>query len=377
MLTNTSNITVFPSLDWSLIFSVIGAVSGVIAAAIAILIGLRSKTVYRPDLMFNMGLLYANLDIRKVLKKTTISTLIYGASISQNSEVIFICPYIIINRGKLPISNITLTLQYASKHAVNSDDKIIGSIDRDNEIEYGILSFNPKWDEFHNIQILDSMAQVRHSIPLLRPGEEYVIPDFMKFVKGSSYNKIDNENIEYGISKELAKKLHKINKLCGFSVIDATLFSENCPPITKRLKLLWFDSDSEEELMMLLNNARKAFWGGKWLSPGRYFTGTWPFKVDLMIEEYGEEIFPKLNMIKASKNRFFYIEREDLWASRRNIVTIGMPPWNYLELHVDPDIMLEPLRYKGFAYGQIHWVKIKGDAMKEKLLKMLKRRRVS
>lgn len=355
----------------------IGAISGIIAVAIAILIGLRSKTVYRPDLMFNMVLLYANLDIRKALKRTTISTLIYGASVLQNSEVSFICPYIIINNGKLPISNIILQLQYASKYALKNDDKIMGVVEKDKEIEIGVLSFNPRWNEFREVQILDSIAQVRHSIPILRPGEEYVIPDFMKFVKGYPYNKIDNEDVEYGVSKELAKKLRKINKLFGFSVIDATVFSENCSPITKRLKLLWFDSDSEKELMTLANDARKAFWGGKWLSPGLYFKGCWPFKIDILVEEYGEEIIPKLDRIKISKNRFFYIESQNLWESKRNIVTIDMPPWNYLELHVDPDTMLEPLLYKGFAHGQIHWVKIKGEEMKENLLKMFKRLRFS
>lgn len=295
---------------------IISAVAGIIGTAFGIFIGLRSKQIFRPVLTFNVGLLYTNQDVRKVIKKSTVSTLIYGANIPQNSEVAFICPYLMINNSKLPISNITLQLQYASKCAIKNEEKIKGIIDRGIEYEVHVLSSPPEWYKYREVQILDSMAEVRYTIPVLRPGEKIVIPDVIKFTKLNHCKELDNG--DYGVNKELAKKLRGMSKLCDFCVIDVFVYSESCPPLSKRIKLLWFDTDSAEELVSLTNDAIKAFWGGKWPKLGLYFR-PWPLiRKELIMKEYGEAIIPELKEIKTSKNRYFYWENP--LESKRNIV---------------------------------------------------------
>jgi len=311
--------------------AIISAVATIIGTAFAIFIGLRSKQIFRPVLTFNVGLLHANQDV-------TVSTLIYGANIPQNSEVAFICPYLMINNSKLPIYNITLQLQYASKYAIKNEEKIIGIIDRGIEYEVYVLSAPPEWYKYREVQILDSMAQIRYTIPVLRPGEKIVIPDPIKFTKLDRCEKLDNG--DYGVNKELAKKLREIRKLNDFCVIDVFIYSESCPPLSKRIKLLWFDTGSAEELVSLTNDAIKAFWGGKWPKPGLYFR-PWPLiRKEPIMKEYGEAIIPELNEIKTSKNRYFYWENP--LESKRNIVTFGMPPWNYYQLsgNLDTDDLI-------------------------------------
>ena len=312
--------------------AIISAVAAIIGTAFGIFIGLRSKQIFRPVLTFNVGLLHTNQDIRKIVKKATVSTLIYGVNIPQNSEVAFICPYLMINNSKLPIYNITLQLQYALKYAIKNEEKIIGTIDKGMEYEVHVLGSPPEWYKYREVQILDSMAQIRYTIPVLRPGEKIVISDPIKFTKLDYCEKLDNG--DYGVNKELAKKLREIRKLCDFCVIDVFVYSENCPPLSKRIKLLWFDTGSAEELVSLTNDAIKAFWGGKWPKPGLYFR-PWPIHAEIMVKEYGEAIIPKLKTVKIPKERYFYWENP--LESERNIVTFGVPSWNYYQLSANID----------------------------------------
>ena len=228
---------------------IISAVVGIIAVVFAIFIGLRSKQVFRPVLTFNNGLLYAIPDaapkpFKKVFKKATISTLIYGANVPQNSEVVFVCPYLLINNSKLPIFNITLQLNYASKYAIENEPLKRKGIDF--EVVFG---FSPNADECREVQIIDSMAQICCTIPVLRAGEKIVIPDLMKFTNLDRCEESDDKN--HVVEGGLAKKLREIKKLCDFCVVDAFVYSESCPPLSKRIKLLWFDAKSAEELISL------------------------------------------------------------------------------------------------------------------------------
>lgn len=323
--------------------AILGAVAGIVGATFAIFVGLRSKQISRPVLIFNIGLLYTEQEVRKIIKKATVSTLIYGANIPQNSEIAFICPYLMMNNSKLPIFNITLQLQYASKYAIKNEEKIIGIIDRDIGYEVHVLSSPPEWYKCREVQILESMAQVRYTIPVLRPGEKIIIPDVIRFTKPTHCDELDDG--DYGVNKELAKKLRGISKLQDFCVIDVFIFSDSCPPVSKRIKVLWFDANSDEELVSLSNDVIKAFWGGKWPKSGLYL-GPSPWK-KIMVEEYGEAIFPKLERIKSVEDRYIYWENP-LQSERSMTTFVGMPAWNYYQFsgNMDPNDLILRLGFR-------------------------------
>ena len=320
--------------------AIIGAVTGIIGIVFGIFIGLRSKQVFRPVLTFNIGLPYYSANQNdipksKELKKATISTLIYCAKIPQNSEVVFACPYLFINNSKLPISNIILQLNYASRYAVDNETVIKGIV---GDKEVVVLGVDPKAYKCREVQILDSMAQIRYTIPDLRPGENVVIPDLMKFTTPKHREELDNE--EYGVTRRLAKKLREIKKLSDFCVIDVFVYSASCPPLSKRIKLLWFDANSAKELNSLVANAVKVFWGGNFPKPGLYFH-FWPLnRKKLIVEEYGEVIVPKLEVVKTAKDGYF--SWENPLESKRNIFILKMPPWNYYQLsgNLDTDDLI-------------------------------------
>lgn len=330
--------------------AIISALAGIIGTFFVIFIGLRSKQVFRPVLAFNSGLLYASdpKDIpkpfKKGFKKATVSTLIYGANVPQNSEVVFVCPYLLINNSKLPIINITLQLTYASKYAIENEPLIKKGIDF--EVVFG---FPPEADKCREVQIIDSMAQIRCTIPVLREGEKIVIPDLMKFTNLDCCEESDNEN--HFVGRGLAKKLREIKKMCDFCVVDAFVFSESCPPISRRIKLLWFDTNSDKELNSLMNEGLKAFWGGKFPEPGLYFNPLWPLGKKFIVEEYAETIIPKLRVVKTSEDRYFCWE--NALKSERGLFITKMPAWNYYQLSdLDTDDLLMRSGYQRVINGE-------------------------
>lgn len=218
--------------DWMTIITIISAVGGIAGVAFAVFVGLRSRQIFRPQLIFNVGLAYADEDVQKTIRKNIISTLIYGAKVPRDSEVSFMCPYLMVNNSKLPISNVTLQLQYASKYVIKNDEEIKGIVDKGTEYELHVLRSPPDWFKRREVFILGSMAQVMYTIPVLRPGEAIVILDPMRFGKLSYCDEKENE--DYGINKKLAKRLRRIERLRDFCVIDIFIYSESCPPSFKQ-----------------------------------------------------------------------------------------------------------------------------------------------
>jgi hypothetical protein len=140
------------------------------------------------------------------------------------------------------------------------------------------------------------------------------------------------------------------------------------PPLSNRIKLLWFDADSEKELVPLLNDAIKTFWGGKWPEPGLYLA-LWPWvRKKPMVTEYGELITPKLKQIKISKHRHFYWENP--LQSERSMVGFGAPSWNYYQL--PGDLNVDGLMSK-FGYQKVISMK---TVEKLNILRRLRKRKV-
>lgn len=340
-----------------LTIAIISAVVAIIGAGFGILIGLRSKQVFRPALSFNIGLLYMTemknevpKKYKKLIKKSIISTLIYGAKVPPNSEVVFVCPYLLINDSKLPIHNIALQLEYPKKHAI--ENEVVIKRGEGYERVFGYASIGSESREF---QIIGPRAQIRYPIPLLRAGEKVAIGDMMRF---SNIKHCGDSNGDIVVGSGLAKRLRKVKKLCDFCFVDVFVYSENCPPISERIKLLWFDTNSPKELAMLVSSSIKAFWGGHMLQPGLYFF-PWPW-FKLIQEECAEAAISKLKVVKK-QDRHFYWEY-DLINSYRNMMVLQMPSWNYYQDH--PASIVDQIR-RSAAYSGPLWAS-KGIKKKRK-----------
>ena len=308
--------------DWTLAIEIIGV-------AITFFIAYWNKDLFRPHMTFNVGLLHMYIGAEKFFKNTVITTLIYGTQVPLLSEVVFLCPFVLRNSGNKPISNIMVQLDYESKYVIRNEEKIEGIVNKGIEYEKHILESPPEWSKNREVKILDSRVQVTHLIPVLRLEEPIAIFEPFRFLKMDNLKDYDNE--EYGINNVLAKKLKGIKKLCGFCVIDVFIYSENCRPISKKVKLLWFDANSGDELASLSKDVIDIFWGGKFPNSGCYWRPRLSIdKVELIVKEEGELILPELKKFERSKNKLFYFENP--LKSMRESITLGMPPWNYYQL---------------------------------------------
>ncbi len=339
MVFNNTNISdfIYPltrnNVFW-LILAIATLVGGV--AAVGYFIEKWQQRKCRAVLTFNIGLISSTQDVEKVLKKATISTLIYGANVPQNSDVAFACPYLMMNNSKLPIYNIILQLEYMSKHVVKNEEKIRGEKqvikieEKIIETYLEMIGMPEKYREMREVQIFDSRAQIRFTIPVLRPGEKMVIADPMKFTNIRNNEVFDDG--EYSINKELIKKLKKIKKLNDLCIVDAFVYSESCPPLSKRIKLFWFDTNSTKELKLVIEDVVMAFWSGKWPKPGGYLgpPSLSLRKKHISTKEYAEVVIPELDIIKPSKNKSFCWENP--LNSKRTGIVLNMPPWNYFQL---------------------------------------------
>jgi len=301
----------------------------IVAVGFAIFLGLRTRQVYRPAVVFNVGLLSTNDEVRKTLKKGTVATLIYGADIPRGDEVGFAVPYTLMNHSKLPVHNLAVQLHYSPKYVVRNEDRVSGVIMRGEEALVAEFGGLPEAEKVREVEILGSMAQVRYSIPMIRPGERVVIPDPMRFANNRHIGQ--SCGADYGISEGLAQELRKTNKVSDFCVVDVFIYSESCPPQTCRVKLLWFDTNSADELSSLMMDALPVFWGGHFPEPGLYFHLWLPWKKEkeLLVEEHAEATVASLERMRTSEGTCLWCE--DPLKSGRNIFTLKMPPWNYYQ----------------------------------------------
>jgi len=340
--------------------TIAAAIFGGLSVAVSIYIAWRKKDFSRPVLMLSPGLghSYGSHDIIERIKKFPISALIYGSQAPKNSEVILGHPYILANNSELPIFDVALQLHYASRYAMKNDDKISCITNNDSDIKLNTVHIQPDAQKSREVLIMGPIAQITYTIPILRPREKIVVFDPIKLPRLDSKN-VDDIEGDYGVSNEATRKLREIGKLNAYCVIDITVLSRNCSPIVKRIRTMWFDATSEDELLSLNLDANKAFLGGKWPTPGIYLQ-IWPPAKRPMAKEYGELIVPNLIKIGLSKDMHFCFE--DPIESDRTLIEYEMPKWIYYDLagSIDPDEMLRRLgSRKIISYEYVNGLKEK------------------
>lgn len=276
-----------------------------------------SKTI----LDFNIGMSHVLAPKSpKNKKRNKISSLFIGTSIDIGSNWAFACPYLLENNSLLPIKNITIALEYPSKFTFSNyaEFKDIGG---------DILKIEAPAELKRGIIYKDDRVEVRYNLELLRPGEKIGIFDPLNFsLELEKTNRVDS-----GLVTHL-KKVEDFKELC---IIDAIVFSEQCSPISKRVKILWFNTNSLDKLLGLTKSIVNSFWGG-YYPKGIYFRFANPFKKKkhLVKQEFADVIIPTLEKIKTSKTSSFYY-----WTNPEDcegaLLKLNMPAFNYYQLTGD------------------------------------------
>jgi hypothetical protein len=236
----------------------------------------------------------------------------------------------------MPVFNVTLQLEYNAEHAI-SNEGIVDLGDRSGIV----LKYPQETPKVRGFQIIGPRAQIRYTFPTVRAGEKIVVSDAMKFCSKDYPVK----KVEPAMIHPLRSKLRKhVDKLYDICLIDTFIYSDNCAPLSSRVKLLWFKADSFNSLTDVMMPAVEIFWGGQIVEPGVYFSFPWR---KLFSDEYAEMIIPNLASVKTSENKTIYLENPI--ESERALCLLRMPPWNYYQHQSGSMTTADLVRESGFV----------------------------
>lgn len=304
--------------------AVVGTLVGVMGAAVGVLAILRSRQLSRPVLTFSVGMTRAYPQVadskvyRGAASKGGPSILVYGAAVPAESYAAFACPYLLMNTSRLPVSNIVMRLEYPSEHVFEE-----GDIVAEHEKGWTVIGYDKQDDVQRRATVVGPVAQVDYTLARLRPGEKIGMFDFIRFGRGRARAHLEAQDA--GVGGSLATRLRGVEKLLDFCVLHVFLYSENCPPVSKRILSLWFGARSIQELAPLTREAVRAVWGGKLPEAGLYWNPL--FWRRLIVPTVVEAVMPELAIMGESKGRACYFE--DPLESERGVLTVNMPPWDY------------------------------------------------
>ena len=179
---------------------------------------------------------------------------------------------------------------------------------------------------------------------MLRPGEKLVVMDVGRFARESKLTEQCSSASHDVESLSLFQRLSGMEKFADFFVVDAFLYSRDCPPISRRVNVVWFNTGSLEELIVLVSRAEDAFWAGRYPKAGIYWKGM-PWKKNWISKECAELIIPSLNRVRCTNGRDVYLEAP--MESAGALVRIVMPSWNY---YSTAGIDLEGYRVKTLSW---------------------------
>ena len=261
------------SIDWS---GVIGLTTGVVGTGWGIYTSVRSRQLSRPSPGLHVGLLEERELLPRSLRKKSKNTLIFGVPGLRGGHAVIPCIYRLTNPTKLPLTDLTLGLQYPAEFlideaAVLNDDETTGTMVR------GIMMLE------REVVPAADMTFVRYNLAKLRPGETVILPDLMKIPKFNAGEPgSPPEPGEEGA--RLSNRLQDIPGYFNSCRVHATVWSSNCPPIAKDVNLICFSAGAEKDLERCFGGFATAIWDGKRPSPGFYFKPFWmkkPLTVEL------------------------------------------------------------------------------------------------
>lgn len=199
----------------------------------------------KPKFSYNIGFPYSNRDLKKIsplisrkdrrahvknrLFHCTLLPANYGSLFKTSFHVGYL-PVILENRGRTPIRNIQVLLEYPSQNLIgNSEILEIGntkqfwSQDRNDPNSISEVSIQNKDTDNENLRTrqhdkIGGRATVRHNIDLLRPGENYGIMEPIRLTEKNSKPLQDMRFTKFGYDNIVSIFSKKPDVLDSFPV---------------------------------------------------------------------------------------------------------------------------------------------------------------
>lgn len=306
----------------------IGIVSGVIGVTLALVVVLRKREMARPNLQFNLGICRAqnrsdfNRAQRKLLRKLPTTSLLYAIRSSLTRDPVLHVPFLLQNRGKLPIRNLVLRLQYPAIFFSGNDEFLL-----ENTADICAEDHEMHLDLKRNMQHIGTHVSVDVPIEILRPGEKVIAGEWLRFSMDSGDLRTEAEEMDS--NSGLPSAVWRLDKLVTACTIHVQLLSEDLPADVRTCRLLLLRTDTEPEFEEHSLQLVKAFWNNKLPKPGVYWIPKFVFRMPkgqgLGQDELFEVVCPKLALARGGVGEVVSIEIPQ--ASQRTIMRVSVPPW--------------------------------------------------
>jgi len=302
-------------MDW---IGLAGAISGVVGVGFGIVQAIRSRQLSRHAIKFHIGVLSEREFLDRKVRRRSNNTLLFGIPRLNKKQIVLSCVYRLQNPGKLPLTDVTIELQYPQKYLL--DDSII--VDEESETATVIKSIKT---EEREVVSAGDVAFIRYKFKVLRPGETIMFPDMLKLLRVESMP--TEASTDLTVDERLNLRMKDIPGYFAACEIRATVWSSNCTPIAKEINILCFGIPGlkpEEEIEQTFGKFSGAIWDGKRPKPGLYFKLRLPWKrarpfsvelCELIIPPDGED---PLTQTEVAKN---------VLNAVRSLGDFQMPPW--------------------------------------------------
>ena len=345
-------------------FEFISSSIGILAALISLLVGIltviiifRKKQLHVPELIFSLGALPEEeaRKSRRDFKKSELLSLIYCFQDDHYGDVVIMVPYTFENKGRDPVKNVRLQLEYDSSNLIDNRtikylyDNSLPTLQKvDEHKKIALVAVPTKLDqdidkvlECRKTQVIGSKAIVSYEIPLIRPGEKLILPDSIILRNNALLSTADLGFGEKGF-EHILKNISSIEQIRDFFISNAWVYAENYPSINKKFKIFSVKTSKLSLVEKILEQISKALWFGRFPRMGIYFVPyfpSWFLKKRTTGRRFGEKLykyefvmiviptFAKINTKNGSKYLF-----ENIADSAVEFAVIYSPNCNYYDL---------------------------------------------
>lgn len=264
------------------VINLVAALITIVASAVIIFIFFRQRQFSRPGLELIVGWGAPPKEVPRKFRRTPVTLLVIAPKKEFKGRLVAYMIYGLKNSGRETVRNVRISIEYPKKYLINNarfaslaEFKPVVVHELSNTEKAAVVSPAVTGDEMkktledREVNVFEGRAQVSVELPLLRPGEVFVLYDVLQLA-GSGPEGI--EKLGFGDTGfgHVVDLLRQIPSLLDYFVVHMTVYAENLDRLDRKVSFLRFSSEAAQEKDLL--EFRKALWFGRLPQSGFYFT---------------------------------------------------------------------------------------------------------
>lgn len=322
----------------------------IIGAAFGIAIIIRKQQLVQARLHLHVGWsrltwIARNPKLSKLAAKGSLRTLIIGTDSTLCHEALAVCPILLENATRVPITDLRLQLEYPADYLID------GAVIVDHTREIAAVLEPLQGPKERTTFRLTERAWVSFEIPILRPGEKAIIPEVLH-LKPLNTLALPEDSPNRSLIHRLTQRFANIQEFLTVIPIHVHVYSSNCSPISADVFLVWLHATSMEQLLECSKRWAETLWNGKHPTPGWYFVPRIPWNRWSRVAHQALGVFhqdqqAELSFLSTPIPESFQPQAaiEAALEAEGAVIAFHMPPWGIMGESYDVQSLIgSPLR---------------------------------